>query len=210
MIKTSNEGPQRFITKRMQRWLEDKNQDPSIWLNKGYPGYTSKSENPQDLLGRAGQKEYNLDTAPHIKEPTKPPHKPKLTEGNVKYFAPSQNSNAPYTQRMTGTKIPAVDKDKKDPTIPEKTSNINDKAKPDGVLNEALPLFAGASVGTAFCFTALALGGVVPVLTVGALLVLGGLGLYQAHEQKNDKAPSERVVIKNLSRIKDEDKLFLS
>ena len=138
------------------------------------------------------------------------PMPPSLAELDYKlYPAPSQNANALYTQQITGKKILTVANGRIDQTIPKKTSNINDKAKPDGVLNEALPLFAGASVGTAFCFTALALGGVVPVLTVGALLVLGGLGLYQAHEQKNDKAPSERVVIKNLSRIKDENKLFL-
>ena len=83
-----------------------------------------------------------------------------------------------YTQRMTGKKIPTVAEGRIDPTIPEKDIDANDKAKPDGVLNEALPLFAGASVGTAFCFTALALGGVVPVITVGALLVLG-VGGYE-------------------------------
>jgi len=128
---------------------------------------------------------------------------PKLPERYVTYSAPSQNPGDIYEQIPTGEIKTTVTKGKQDPTIPEKTIDANDKAKPDGVLNEALTLFAGASAGTALCFTGLALGGavVVPALVVGGVLAglfgayMGGAEVYNYLNKKppKDDTPSTKV-----------------
>jgi len=82
---------------------------------------------------------------------------------------------------MTGTIGPTITEGKIDPTTPKKTDNSHDKANSDGVLNEALPLLAGASVGTAVYYTALAAGGTiaVPLLVGGGALALVLYGSYR-------------------------------
>ncbi len=168
----------------MKSWLQDDGQgDPIIKPSRvkpGNPKYSQKGLTFTHIIEE--------DTRIYLR-PDGKISLPILPESDVKYLAPSQNSNAPYNQIPTGeikttrTKKPTVTKGKQDPTIPEKTIDANDKAKPDGVLNEALTLFAGASAGTALCFTGLALGGAVavPALVVGGALVLGGAGLFGAY-----------------------------
>ena len=168
----------------MKSWLQDDGQgDPIIKpsrIKPGNPEYSQKGLTFTHIIEE--------DTRIYLR-PDGKRSLPILPESDVKYLAPSQNSNAPYNQIPTGeikttrTKKPTVTKGKQDPTIPEKTIDANDKAKPDGVLNEALLLFAGASAGTAFCFTGLALGGAVavPALVVGGALVLSGAILFGAY-----------------------------
>lgn len=168
----------------MKSWLQDDGQGEPIIkpsrIKPGNPEYSQKGLTFTHIIEE--------DTRIYLR-PDGKRSLPILPESDVKYLAPSQNSNAPYNQIPTGeikttrTKKPTVTKGKQDPTIPEKTIDANDKVKPDGVLNEALTLFAGASAGTALCFTGLALGGavVVPALVVGGALVLGGAGLFGAY-----------------------------
>lgn len=168
----------------MKLWLQDDGQgDPTIKpsrIKPGNPEYSQEGLTFTHII----EEDTRINLRPGGKGPLL-----KLPERYVTYSAPSQNPGDIYEQIPTGeikttrTKKPTITKGKQDPTIPEKTIDANDKAKPDGVLNEALTLFAGASAGTALCFTGLALGGavVVPALVVGGALVLGGAGLFGAY-----------------------------
>lgn len=104
----------------------------------------------------------------------------KYLEMGYRNLTASRSSSLPGITGMRGS---PNSEGKIDPTIPEKNIGASDKPNPDGVLNEALPLLAGASVGTALCYTALAIGGTValPFLIGGGALVLSGAILFGAY-----------------------------
>ena len=104
----------------------------------------------------------------------------KYLEMGYRNLTASRSSSLPGITGMRGS---PNSEGKIDPTIPEKNIDASNKPNSDGALDEALPLLAGASVGTALCYTALAIGGTValPFLIGGGALVLSGAILFGAY-----------------------------
>lgn len=156
--------------------------------------FNTKSENAESKEGMKSVIQKYLEMGYRNLTASRPSSLPEFTQ-LLKYKAPSQEinngknegleggQNGLYTQRIIGMRGSPNSEDKKDTAIPEKNIGASNKPNPDGVLNEALPLLAGASVGTALCYTALAIGGTValPFLIGGGALVLSGAILFGAY-----------------------------
>lgn len=156
--------------------------------------FNTKGENAESKEGMKSVIEKYLEMGYRNLTALRPSSFPEFTQLRYKlYSAPSQEvnneknkglegrQNGLYAQRITG--MSHNSEDKKDPTIPEKTIDASNKPNPDGVLNEALPLLAGASVGTALCYAALAIGGTValPFLVGVGCACIGGALLFGAY-----------------------------